>query len=125
MKTILIAEDNEANMKLLNDVLEAQGYSIIKCYDGQDAVDKALEQKRDIDLILMDIQLPKLNGLDAIEQIKADEALKKIPIFVISAHAMINDIKKAQAAGCVDYITKPINVVEFLNKVNLYLNPEA
>ncbi len=120
-KTILIAEDNEINMKLMRDILKSQGYDILEAYDGEQAIDLAIENKKTIDLVLMDIQLPKLSGLDAIKALKENKGTKNLLIFVVSAHAMSKDIENAKKAGCIEYITKPINLVEFINKVNSYL----
>ena len=116
--TILITEDNLSNMKLLKDVLEFQGYQIIEAYDGKAALDNINSYKSIIDLILMDIQLPEIDGLEVIRLVKSDNSTKNIPIFVISAHAMESDIKKAMDVGCNEYITKPINITSFINKIN-------
>jgi len=122
-KTILIAEDNDSNFKLVNDILQSYGYNVIAARDGEEAINKIKENYKAIDLILMDIQLPKINGLDAIKIIKENDSTKDIPIFVVSAHAMAQDIEKAKQAGCVEYITKPIKLVEFIQKINNYLKP--
>jgi two-component system, cell cycle response regulator DivK len=118
--TILIAEDNPVNFKLLRDVLTYYNYRIIEAYDGKTAFDKIKEHKNDIDLILMDLRLPEMDGLDVIKAVKDNIHLKKLPIFVISAYAMESDIKSAMEAGCNNYITKPINVEDFLEKIEAF-----
>ncbi|MEI7473242.1 MAG: response regulator [bacterium] len=120
MKTkhkILIAEDNVSNMKLLRDVLEHQGFEVIETYDGKQALHKIKELNTQISLILMDIQLPEINGIEVIKEIKQKEATKYIPVFAVSAYAMQNEINKANEAGCDCYITKPINLKDFVIKV--------
>lgn len=118
--TILISEDNPINMKLIRDILSFQGYEIIEANDGKSALDKIKKFKDKIDLILMDMQLPEMDGLQVIKLVKSDAATKCLPIFVISAHAMESDIKKAIKAGCNNYITKPINIEDFLGKINAF-----
>lgn len=117
-KTIFIAEDNPSNMKLVRDILTFQGYNLIEAVDGKEALDKILEFKNEINLILMDIQLPELNGLEIIKELHNDEIAKAIPVMVISAHAMEQDIQNAKKLGCLEYITKPINVPEFMKKIS-------
>jgi len=118
--TILIAEDNLSNMKLLKDILDFQGYTIIEAYDGKAALDLTRRNKDSIDLILMDLQLPEMDGIEVIKLVKSDDSTKKLPIFVISAHAMEIDMKRALKAGCNNYITKPINVESFIEKINAF-----
>jgi len=118
--TILIAEDNPINMKLLKDILEYQKYKIIEAYDGKSAIDLIRQNKSNIDLILMDLQLPEINGLEVIKLVKSDDSTKNLPVFVISAHAMEIDMKRAMKAGCNNYITKPINVESFMEKINAF-----
>lgn len=120
--TILISEDNHSNMKLLKDLLEFNKYKIVEAYDGKSAINKINEYKNTIDLILMDLQLPEIDGLEVIKIVKADQSTKDLPIFVISAHAMESDIQKAMKAGCNDYITKPINISTFIDKVNSFFS---
>lgn len=118
--TILISEDNLANMKLIRDVLGFYGYEIIEAYDGKTTLEKIKERKNDIDLILMDLQLPDIGGLEIIKIVKSDDSTKSLPIFVISAYVQESDIKKAMKAGCNNYITKPINLEDFLEKINTF-----
>ncbi len=118
--TILIAEDNPTNMKLIKDILEFEGYNIIEAHDGKAALNMIRKCKNDIDLILLDIQLPEINGFEVIKLLKSNDTTKNIPIFVVSAHAMESDIKKALNAGCNNFITKPINLESFVDKINSF-----
>ncbi|OGH96235.1 MAG: hypothetical protein A2287_09720 [Candidatus Melainabacteria bacterium RIFOXYA12_FULL_32_12] len=118
--TILITEDNTANMKLIRDVLVFYGYEIIEAYDGNTALEKIKEYKDKIDLILMDLQLPDIDGLEIIKIVKSDDSTKNLPIFVISAYVQEIDIKKALKAGCNNYITKPISLEDFMGKINAF-----
>ncbi len=117
---ILIVEDNPSNLKLIRDILIFQDYSVIEATDGKIALETIEKNYEEIDLILMDLQLPEIGGLEVINRIKNNPDTKNIPIIVVSAHAMESDIKKCYEAGCVDYITKPINVQEFIKKINLF-----
>lgn len=119
-KTVMIVEDNELNMKLFHDLLEAHGINVIQTRDGREVMDLARSGKPD--LILMDIQLPEVSGLDVTKWIKEDEELKSIPVIAITAFAMKGDEDKIREGGCEDYISKPISVVQFLEKVHKYLN---
>ncbi|MCK5285022.1 MAG: response regulator [Alphaproteobacteria bacterium] len=124
-KLVLIVEDNELNMKLFRDLLEAHGIDTIETKDGKNVLDMAREHKPD--LILMDIQLPEISGLDVTKWLKEDEELKEIPVIAITAFAMKGDEQKIREGGCEDYISKPISVGKFLDVVNYYLgldNPE-
>lgn len=114
---ILIAEDNSSNMKLLKDVLEFHGYDVVEANDGKMALNKITELNKQLSLILMDIQLPEISGIEVIEKIKQNILTKNIPVFAVSAYAMQNEINKAHEAGCDCYITKPINLKEFICKV--------
>src|SRR5271165_2124489 len=107
--TILISEDNAINMKLIRDVLLYYDYKVIEAYDGKTTLDKIRLHKNELDLILMDLQLPEIDGLEVIKIVKSDDSTKNIPIFVISAYAMGSDIKKALKAGGDNFISKPIN----------------
>ena len=114
-KRILIVEDNELNMKLLNDVLEAHGYEVMATGRGKIAIEWAhLHQP---DLILMDLQLPDLSGLDATRQLKADGKTRNIPIIAVTAFAMAGDEKKALDHGCDAYVAKPIVLRDFLSLI--------
>ena len=114
-KTVLIVEDNELNMKLFNDLLEANGYKTLKTSSGVEAVELARAHKPD--LILMDIQLPEVSGLDVTRWIKADEELKNIPVVAITAFAMKGDEERIREGGCEAYLSKPISVSKFIETV--------
>lgn len=118
-KTILIVEDNELNMKLFHDLLEAHDYSTLQTNDGIEALKLAKNHKPD--LILMDIQLPEVSGLEVTKWIKEDESLKHIPIIAITAFAMKGDEEKIIQGGCEAYMAKPISVSDFLDTVRKYL----
>ena len=117
-KKIMIVEDNELNMKLFNDLLEAKGYTTIKTSDGMQAVKLAREHHPD--LILMDIQLPEVSGLEVTKWLKQDEELRVIPVIAITAFAMKGDEAKMREGGCEDYLAKPISVARFLELVRKY-----
>ncbi len=119
-KLVLIVEDNELNMKLFNDLLEAHGYETLQTRSGVEAVELARTHRPD--LILMDIQLPEVSGLQVIMWIKNDEDLKHIPIIAITAFAMKGDEEKIRQGGCDAYLSKPISVVKFLETVGRYLS---
>ena len=118
-KTVLVVEDNELNMKLFHDLLEAHGYNILQTKDGMDALRIAREHKPD--LILMDIQLPEVSGLEVTKWIKEDEDLKSIPVIAVTAFAMKGDEEKIRDGGCEAYIAKPISVTNFLETVRKFL----
>ena len=118
-KTILIVEDNELNMKLFHDLLEAHGYKTLQTKDGMEALRLAREHHPN--LILMDIQLPEVSGLEVTKWIKEDDALKHIPVIAITAFAMKGDEEKIREGGCDGYIAKPISVPTFLETVARFI----
>jgi two-component system cell cycle response regulator DivK len=118
-KKILIVEDNELNMKLFNDLLEAQGYYTLQTKNGREVL--ALARRYRPDLILMDIQLPEVSGLQVTRWIKDDDDLRAIPVVAITAFAMKGDEQKIRDGGCEAYIAKPISVASFLNTVARFL----
>ena len=118
-KTVLIVEDNELNMKLFNDLMEAHGYRTVQTRNGVEAV--ALTREHRPDLILMDIQLPEVSGLQVTQWLKDDEELRHIPVIAITAFAMKGDEEKIRQGGCEAYLSKPISVVKFLETVRTYL----
>lgn len=122
-KTVLIVEDNELNMKLFHDLLEAHGYRTIQTRDGLAALDLAREHHPD--LILMDIQLPEVSGLEVTKWLKADEELKDIPVIAVTAFAMKGDEEKIRQGGCEAYIAKPISVAHFVETVHRFVGEEA
>jgi len=118
-KTVLIVEDNELNMKLFRDLLEAHGYETLQTRNGYEAIDIA--RSKHPDLILMDIQLPEVSGLDVTKWIKEDDDLKTIPVIAVTAFAMKGDEERIRQGGCEAYISKPISVAHFLETVKSYL----
>lgn len=119
---VLIVEDNELNMKLFHDLLEAHGVDTVETRDGHQVLDLAREHKPD--LILMDIQLPEVSGLEVTGWLKADEELKAIPVVAVTAFAMKGDEQKIRDGGCEDYISKPISVTRFLEVIDTYLEKD-
>jgi len=118
-KTVLIVEDNELNMKLFNDLLEAKGYGIVQTSNGMEALNLAREHKPD--LILMDIQLPEVSGLEVTKWIKEDESIAHIPVIAVTAFAMKGDEERIRQGGCEAYISKPISVASFLQTIQSHL----
>jgi two-component system cell cycle response regulator DivK len=117
-KTVLVVEDNELNMKLFCDLLEAHGYKTIQTKDGMAALGLAREHQPD--LILMDIQLPEVSGLEVTKWLKSDEELRQIPVVAVTAFAMKGDEQKIRDGGCEDYIAKPISVTKFIETVKQF-----
>ena len=118
-RNILIVEDNPDNMTLIADILLSLNYEVLQAKDGEQGVAEAARHQPD--LILMDLSLPRLDGWNATRQIKANEALKNIPVIALTAHAMIGDRERALAAGCDDYLSKPIIIHELIKKLNRFL----
>ncbi len=118
-KTVLIVEDNELNMKLFHDLLEAHGYNILQSREGMEALRIAREHHPD--LILMDIQLPEVSGLEVTKWIKEDDKLKDIPVIAVTAFAMKGDEEKIRQGGCEAYIAKPISVANFIETIQRFL----
>jgi two-component system cell cycle response regulator DivK len=118
-KTILIVEDNELNMKLFNDLLEANGFRTVQTRNGIEAV--ALARQHRPDLILMDIQLPEVSGLEVTRWLKEDPDLKHIPVVAITAFAMKGDEERIREGGCEAFLSKPISVAKFLETVRHFL----
>ena len=118
MKTILIVEDVELNRDLLVQLLE-DDYRLVLAEDGQAALEKAAQVRPD--LILMDLSLPRMDGWEATRRLKADGSLSKIPVIVLSAHAMRGDEERARASGCDDFLTKPIDETLLYEKIARHL----
>ena len=118
-KTVLIVEDNELNMKLFRDLLEAHGYQTTGTSNGIEALD--LVRKLRPDLVLMDIQLPQVSGLEVTKWIKEDDELRHIPVVAITAFAMKGDEERIRSGGCEAYISKPISVGNFLETVQRFV----
>lgn len=119
-KTALIVEDNALNLKLMKDLLEASGISTLQTKDGKEALDLARAHKPDV--VLMDIQLPDVSGLDVTRWLKADPDLKHIPVIAVTALALRGDEERVREAGCDAYITKPISVSSFLAVVRRFID---
>jgi two-component system, cell cycle response regulator DivK len=119
-KKVLIVEDNDLNMKLFNDLLVAHGYGTLQTRDGTEAL--ALARQHHPDLILMDIQLPEVSGLQVTQWIKKDDVLRSIPVIAVTAFAMKGDEEKIRNGGCEAYIAKPISVSNFLKTVERFLS---
>ncbi|GAB5388977.1 MAG: cell-cycle response regulator DivK [Alphaproteobacteria bacterium] len=115
----MIVEDNPLNMKLFNDLLEATGLRTVQTDDGRNVLELAREHHPD--LILMDIQLPEVSGLDVTKWLKADEDLAHIPVIAVTAFAMKGDEEKIRQGGCEDYISKPISIASFLETIRGHL----
>ena len=122
-KRILVIEDQEDNRQILQDLLTSADFEVIEAADGEAGLAAAAKCRPD--LILMDIQLPVLDGYEATRQIKADPALRAIPIIVITSYALSGDDEKARAAGCDAYFSKPFSPRQLLAKVREYLSPPA
>jgi two-component system cell cycle response regulator DivK len=120
-KKILIVEDNDLNLKLFRDLLGANGYLTYETKEGIEAI--SLTRNVMPDLIIMDIQLPEISGLDITKKIKADSAIKHIPILAVTAFAMKDDEEKILAAGCEAYLSKPIAIDVFLDAIRRFLEP--
>src|SRR5271154_7448127 len=118
-KRVLIVEDNDLNMKLFHDLLEAHGYETLQTKDGIEALKLAREHHPD--LILMDIQLPEVSGLEVTRWLKEDDELRSIPVIAVTAFAMKGDEEKIRSGGCEAYIDKPISVTNFLKTVERFL----
>ena len=121
-KTVLIVEDNELNLKLLSDILEYHGYTVFTTRLGEPAIQ--LARQHSPDLILMDIQLPDISGMEATQRLKADEQTRTIPVIAVTAFAMSGDESKILSSGCDAYVAKPFNVTEFLKLVDHWTSGE-
>src|SRR5215208_6825666 len=121
-RKVLIVEDNVLNMRLFNDLLEAHGYTVLQAMDGLEALRIVHEHRPD--LILMDIQLPEISGLEITKRLKADEELRGIPVVAVTAFAMKGDEEKIRQGGCEGYIAKPISIAGFMKVVEHHL-PDA
>jgi two-component system cell cycle response regulator DivK len=121
-KTVLYVEDNEPNRMIVRDLLKHTSYALIEAGDGEAGMAMALERRPD--LILMDIQLPKISGLEAIRRLRAEAATAATPIIAITSFALSGDDQKAKAAGATAYLTKPYSPFELLNLIRKHL-PEA
>ena len=119
-KKILIVEDNVLNMKLFNDLLQAHGYQTLQLMEGGDVLRLARDDRPD--LILMDIKLPDISGLEVTRLLKSDDDLKDIPVIAVTAFAMNGDEEKFRQGGCEGYIAKPVSLPTFLDTIANFLN---
>ncbi len=122
-KKVLIVEDNELNMKLFSDLLEAHGYETVGTNNGLNALDLAREHAPD--LILMDIQLPEVSGLEVTKWLKDDDDLSSIPVIAVTAFAMKGDEERIREGGCEAYMSKPISISVFIETIRGFLGEEA
>lgn len=121
MKKILVADDRLAGRELIRAVLEGCGYSVCEASDGREAVDMARAQRPD--LLILDLQMPVLDGTGALKELRADEAFADVPILALTASAMQGDRDRAIAQGFTGYITKPVNLKALRREVESLLNP--
>ena len=119
---VLVVEDNEKNLKLVRDVLEATGYRTLEATTGAQAVELAAEHTPD--LVLMDIRLPDIDGVEALSRLRADERTASIPVLAVTAQAMQDDRERFLAAGFDNYLSKPVDVVELINAVREHCDRE-
>jgi two-component system, cell cycle response regulator DivK len=120
---ILVVEDNDRNMKLFRDVLQASGYRTLEATTGGEAVDLATEHAPD--LVLMDIQLPDIGGIEALGRLRADERTKGLTVIALTAQAMEGDRERFLASGFDGYLSKPVNVAEFVQMVSQHCEGRA
>ena len=116
---MLIVEDNELNMKLFHDLLDAHGYATLQTRNGMDALELARAHRPD--LILMDIQLPEVSGLEVTKWLKEDDELRDIPVVAVTAFAMKGDEERIRQGGCEAYLSKPISVMSFVDTVRRFI----
>jgi len=118
-KTVMIVEDNDLNMKLFHDLLDAHGYQTLQTRNGMEAL--ALAREHHPDLILMDIQLPEVSGLEVTKWLKEDDKLRSIPVIAVTAFAMKGDEERIREGGCEAYISKPISVSNFMDTIRQFI----
>ena len=123
MKTILVIEDNPDNMALVEQILEDEGFRVEKASLAREGI--AMLRERPADLVLMDISLPEMSGLEATEIIKADEATREIPVLALTSHAMNSNREEALESGCDAFLTKPVNEKALVEAINRFLDPDA
>ncbi len=120
-KTVLLVEDNEDNLVVYRTILEHVGYNVIEARDGEEGVSQALRELPD--LILMDISIPKMDGWEATQRLKANASTRQIPIIALTAHALEEDRQRAQQAGCDGYLAKPVEPRRVVQEVERFLGP--
>ena len=119
----MIVEDNDLNMKLFRDLLQANGFRTLHLREGRNVLETARRERPN--LILMDVQLPEVSGVEIIRWLKSDGELKSIPVVAITAFAMKGDEERIRASGCNDYLSKPISISLFLSTVQRFLNEQS
>ena len=119
-KTVMIVEDDAANMRLFHDLVETAGYATVQVSDGAEAL--AAVSKQRPDLVIMDIKLPNVSGLEVTKALKQDEDLRAIPVIAVTAFAMKNDEERIRRGGCDEYLSKPISTLQLLEMVKQYLS---
>jgi two-component system, cell cycle response regulator DivK len=120
-KTVLLVEDNEDNLVVYRTILEHVGYNVLEARDGEEGVSRARQEQPD--LILMDISIPKIDGWEATQRLKADPATRNIPIIALTAHALEEDRQKAAQAGCDGYLAKPVEPRRVVQEVERFVGP--
>ncbi len=120
MKRILVVEDNPMNMELVAELLESNGMEVTKAADGPESLE--IIKNNAFDLVLLDIQLPGIDGLEVLKIIKEDSSLQQTPVIALTAHAMQGDEQHFIDLGCVGYISKPIDVFQFMDQIHHFLN---
>lgn len=116
---ILVVDDNQDSRELVIKILQGRGHQLVEAVDGEDALEKVAAEQPD--LILLDISLPKIDGYEVTRRLKQNKKFASIPIIALTAHAMKGDKEKALASGCDDYISKPINVRDFYDRIKVFL----
>ena len=116
---ILVVDDNQDSRELVLKILKRKGHQLIEAVDGEDALEKVAAEQPD--LILMDISLPKIDGYEVTRRLKQNKKFASIPVIALTAHAMKGDKEKSLASGCDDYISKPINVRDFYDRIKVFL----
>ena len=120
-KKVLVIEDNSQNLYLITFILEKNGYTVVSARNGPEGIEVARQQNPE--LILLDIQLPVMNGYEVAQRLRQTEESKSIPIVAVTSYAMVGDREKALESGCTGYIEKPINPATFIHDIETYLNP--
>jgi two-component system, cell cycle response regulator DivK len=124
MPRILLIEDFDANQDLISRYLRLFGYDVVAALDGEAGLTKARLERSEIDLVLLDMNLPQLDGWEVARQLKADESTRSLPVIAVTAHAMVGDREKGLSAGCDEYVTKPLDFTLLLEKIELLLCKE-
>ena len=116
---VLVIEDNEQNLYLITFILKKNGFAVVAARDGQEGIDKACQESPA--LILLDIQLPRMDGYEVARRLRRIETMKEIPVIAVTSYAMVGDREKSLAAGCTGYMEKPINPMTFMDEIKRYL----